>query len=100
GFGITTGGDHVWHVPSFRQDLTREIDLIEEVTRVFGIEKIPSRESARFVASTATDREHDRNMQLRRALAAQGFYEARTLSLVDENAVRGFAHAIRLRNPL
>ena len=99
-FGLTTGGDHVWNVPSFRQDLTREIDLVEEITRVFGIDNIPLRETSRYVESSATDRAHDRDMRLRRQLSAQGFFEARTLSLVDENAVRGFEHAIRLRNPL
>jgi phenylalanyl-tRNA synthetase beta chain len=99
-FGLTTSGDHAWNVPSFRQDLTREIDLVEEITRVFGIENIPPREMARYVESSATDRAHDRDMRLRRLLAAQGFYETRTLSLVDENAVSGFDHAIRVRNPL
>jgi phenylalanyl-tRNA synthetase beta chain len=99
-FGLATSGDHVWNVPSFRQDLTREIDLVEEITRVFGIENIPPRETSRYVESSATDRAHDRDMRLRRLLAAQGFYETRTLSLVDENAVSGFEHAIRLRNPL
>jgi phenylalanyl-tRNA synthetase beta chain len=99
-FGLATSGDHIWNVPSFRQDLTREIDLVEEITRVFGIENIPPRETSRYVESSATDRAHDRDMRLRRSLAAQGFYETRTLSLVDENAVRGFEHAIRLRNSL
>jgi len=99
-FGLTTTGDHVWHVPSFRQDLTREIDLVEEITRVFGIENIPARETSRYVESTATDRAHDRNMQLRRSLAAQGFYEARTLSLVSESAAQYAPGVFRVRNPL
>jgi len=90
-----------WYVPSFRQDLTREIDLIEEITRVFGIENIPSREKSRYVESTATDRAHDRNMRLRNALAARGFYEARTLSLVGGQAAQSAAGDIlRVRNPL
>lgn len=90
-----------WHVPSFRQDLTREIDLIEEITRIFGIENIPAREKSRYVASTATDREHDRNMRLRYALAARGFYEARTLSLVGEQAAQSaVGDVLRVRNPL
>jgi len=82
-FGLEKSGD-AWKVPSFRQDLTREIDLVEEVTRVFGIDNIPGRETARFVGSTPSDHAHDRNMKLRRQLAAQGFHEARTLSLVGE----------------
>lgn len=98
-FGLEKSGD-AWKVPSFRQDLTREIDLVEEVARVFGIDNIPGRETARFVGGTVTDREHDRNMKLRRQLAAQGFYEARTLSLVSEAAARGDNNVQKVRNPL
>ncbi len=90
--------DGGWYVPSFRQDLTREIDLIEEITRVFGIDNIPSREKSRYVVSTATDRAHDRNMRLRHTLAARGFYEARTLSLVGAQAAG--SDVLRVRNPL
>ena len=89
-----------WRIPTFRQDLTREIDLIEEITRVYGIENIPARETSRYVESTRTDREHDRNMRLRRALAAQGFYEARTLSLAPESAAQSAPEVRRVRNPL
>jgi phenylalanyl-tRNA synthetase beta chain len=89
-----------WIVPSFRQDLTREIDLIEEITRVYGIENIPARETSRYVESTAMDRAHDRDMKLRRTLAALGFYEARTLSLTAETAAQYTNGALRVRNPL
>ena len=92
--------DGAWNVPSFRQDLTREIDLVEEVARVFGIDNIPGRQFARFAGSTATDQAHDRNIKLRRQLAAQGFCEARTLSLVREEAAADAAEVQRVRNPL
>ncbi len=103
-FGLTASGDRVWRVPSFRQDLTREIDLVEEVTRVFGIDRIPSRETGRFVASTPTDRSHDRDMKLRRTLVARGFHEARTLTLISEKAAADplfpTPELRRVRNPL
>ena len=95
GFGLVKTGD-AWQVPSFRQDLSREIDLVEEITRVFGIDNIPGRTAARFVASTDSDRMHDRNMEIRRRLASLGFHEARTLSLVGETA----EPVQRVRNPL
>jgi phenylalanyl-tRNA synthetase beta chain len=98
-FGLEKSGD-AWKVPSFRQDLTREIDLVEEVTRVFGIDNIPGRQMGRFVEGTATDRAHDRNMQLRRKLAALGFHEARTLSLVGESVAENAGNTLRVRNPL
>ncbi len=101
GLRATDGG---WQVPSFRQDLAREIDLVEEVTRVFGIENVPSRTVARFASGTAADRAHDLEMNVRRQLAAHGFFEARTLSLISENAnetqLLPREDVRRVRNPL
>ncbi|HET6407290.1 MAG TPA: phenylalanine--tRNA ligase subunit beta, partial [Chthoniobacteraceae bacterium] len=74
--------DGKWAVPSFRPDLTREVDLIEEVARVIGMEGIPSRVQARFSTASASDRAYDRAMELRRALVAQGLHEGRSLTLV------------------
>lgn len=43
GLGITVGEDALdVTVPSFRPDLEREVDLIEEVARLYGLENIPS----------------------------------------------------------
>ncbi len=67
--------------PTWRADLTREIDLIEEVGRVVGYEKVPDTFSVPLVASgrTPTVRVLD---QLRQLLTAAGFDEAMTPSLV------------------
>ncbi|QDS97640.1 phenylalanine--tRNA ligase subunit beta [Adhaeretor mobilis] len=72
--------------PSWRADLTREIDLIEEVARIFGYEQIPEDAGVRMVASQRTqqDRVQDR---IRMTLVAAGFYEAMTLSAVDETTI-------------
>lgn len=106
GFGLVleTGesGSTTWLTPSFRQDLTREIDLVEEIARVIGIEAVPSREQARFAGGSEADRRADQAMRLRRLLAAQGFNEARGLTLISERALAGFPveGALRVRNPL
>ncbi len=71
-----------WRPPSFRPDLTREVDLIEEIARVVGIGTIPGRTQARFAPASASDRAYDRAMVLRRAFVAQGLHEARSLTLV------------------
>jgi phenylalanyl-tRNA synthetase beta chain len=99
GLGKTDAG---WEVPSFRQDLSREVDLIEEVVRVLGLERIPSRMQAQFAPASATDRAYDRAMAVRRALVGQGFAEARTLTLVGEKMpgpvfTRGL---LRVKNPM
>ena len=93
-----------WQAPSFRQDLTREIDLIEEIARVIGIEAVPAREQTRFTDSSPADKRHDQAMRLRRALAAPGlgFHEARSLTLISEKALAAFPveGVLRVRNPL
>ena len=73
-----------WDVPSRRGDLTREVDLIEEIARIVGISYFPPTTRARFVESSEADRRYDRLMTLRRAAAAQGLFEGRSLTLVSE----------------
>jgi len=41
--GLRSIGENRWDIPSFRRDLFREVDLIEEVCRLAGVQKIPSR---------------------------------------------------------
>jgi phenylalanyl-tRNA synthetase beta chain len=100
--GLTQDGNG-WDVPSFRPDLTREVDLIEEIARVVGIEQVPPVTRARFVPSSETDSRYDRLMQLRRAAVGQGIFEARTLTLVSEEMAKSpFAVGglLRVKNPL
>jgi len=68
--------------PTWRADLTREIDLIEEIARIHGYEKIPEDAGVKMVASKRTreDRVLDR---VRDAMVGAGFDEAITLSAVD-----------------
>ena len=70
-------------IPSNRRDLTREIDLIEEVVRIHGYDKIPDDATVPLCASKKRfeDRVSDR---VRETLTAAGFYEAMTVSLVSE----------------
>jgi phenylalanyl-tRNA synthetase beta chain len=82
--GLAKRDDGLWDVPSCRADLQRHIDLVEEITRVFGLDRIPGRDIARFVPSSKVDHAHDRDMALRRALAALGLYECRTIKLISE----------------
>jgi phenylalanyl-tRNA synthetase beta chain len=96
----STGG---WAVPSFRPDLTREIDLIEEIARVVGIHHFPARTQAWFSESSTTDHRHDQLMEWRRRAVGQGLYEARTLTLVSERMSQSpFAtrSILRVKNPL
>ena len=69
--------------PSWRRDLTREIDLIEEVARIHGYEAIP--EDVGVAMAPSARRREDRVLEkIRHVLTAAGFDEALTLSVVDE----------------
>ena len=75
--------------PSWRADLTREIDLVEEVARIHGYDQIPEDAGVKMVASTRTlrDRVHD---QVRGVLVAAGVDEAMTISAVESKWVEVF----------
>jgi phenylalanyl-tRNA synthetase beta chain len=70
-------------VPSFRRDVSLEDDLVEEVARVWGYGEIPSTLPAGTLTLTRRPRHVVAQDAVRRALAAGGFHEAVTLSLLD-----------------
>jgi phenylalanyl-tRNA synthetase beta chain len=68
--------------PSWRAELTRECDLIEEIARIFGYEKIP--EDVAVPMTVSAPRPVDRVLErVRGVLMAAGFDEAMTVSAVD-----------------
>jgi phenylalanyl-tRNA synthetase beta chain len=70
--------------PTYRADLTREIDLIEEIARIYGYERIPEDAPVPLVASTK--RPKDIMMQTVRTVAcASGFDETLTPSLIGKS---------------
>ena len=87
GFGLKktrTGEEETsWHIPSYRSDLQREVDLIEEVVRVFGIERVPPNDRSRFTPESEADRIYDFESALRNRLVAQGLSEIRTSALIS-----------------
>jgi len=89
-----------WKIPSYRRDLQRDVDLIEEVVRAHGVQKISGTNRSRFTLSNAADRSHDLESSLRARLAAQGLSEARTSKLTPRTAIAFGEGAIELRNPL
>lgn len=66
--------------PTWRRDLTREVDLIEEVARIYGYDKIPEDTAVPMVSSTRTD--SDRRLGVvRQACSSFGFFEIMTRSV-------------------
>ncbi len=72
--------------PSWRSDLDREIDLIEEVARIYGYEHIPEDQPVPLAASSLGKRERVERA-LRDAMTGVGFDEALTFSLVADELV-------------
>ena len=76
--------------PSWRRDLTREIDLIEEVARIHGYDKIAEDVSVPMFASART-RQDLVFERVRQVLTASGYDEAMTLSAVEESWSQAFS---------
>jgi phenylalanyl-tRNA synthetase beta chain len=75
--------------PTWRRDLEREIDLVEEVARVHGYDKIPEDVSVPMTASHRSDR--DRVLEIvRGVLTASGFDEALKESIVPDAWTQAF----------
>jgi phenylalanyl-tRNA synthetase beta chain len=103
-FGLRkTGGTDqsaTWKIPSYRRDLQRDVDLIEEVLRGYGIDKIPGRTRGRFMPTSAADRSHNvETLFLRHRLTGSGLSEVRTAKLISRSAMAS-DRAVELRNPL
>ena len=87
--------------PSYRFDIAIEEDLIEEVVRLYGYDKIPSHHPVSHQAMLPTSGTYHRN--LKEALVSLGFYEVVTYSFIDdeiEKSLHGNSSPIQLQNPI
>lgn len=71
-------------VPYFRPDVTREVDLIEEVGRVFDYNNIPKPESSPFVTPEPLTDWEELNNRLRRIAVSLSYKEISTNSLLSK----------------
>ena len=79
--------------PTFRVDLEREADLIEEVCRIHGVEKIPAKMQPATAAVSRFDAQWNARARVRQILAALGFHEAQNQTLGEQGH-------LKLQNPL
>ena len=87
-------------VPTFRGDIEREVDLIEEVGRIHGYEKIEDAQQTRLIYDPRF-REKDPAAGLKDFLAGAGFNEIVTNSLQPVTiAGAGRENYVRLANPI
>lgn len=98
-------GEHIWIVsaPSHRFDIAIEADLIEEISRVYGYNNLPTRTP---VASLSMSKKAETELSLNRVrdhLVGRGYFEAITYSFVDttmQAALDPEQTPIALANPL
>jgi phenylalanyl-tRNA synthetase beta chain len=78
--------------PSFRPDLTREIDLVEEIARLYGYNNIPERGRTQL-PNTPPQEDSKRRLRafLRSRLAGLGFREIYTNSMLRDEIASQFA---------
>lgn len=92
-----------WRVtpPYFRLDVTREVDLIEEVARHYGYDRLPARVRP---APPRVDRDtlREKELAVSSALVGLGYHEIIPSSMVDpgENALYTDLPPVVLQNPL
>ena len=92
--------------PSYRRDLTREIDLVEEVVRVLGYERVAAVMPTAPLLTGVLPERLRWERELKRVLAAAGFFEAVTLSFASTETNRLFpglgvaGPAVELANPI
>src|SRR3989338_6514692 len=78
-----TGKTITASIPSFRSDLMRPVDLIEEVARLYGYGRIPETLPSMIPLEPHVDPILEFENEIRQLLVSLGFYEAINFSLVD-----------------
>ena len=77
-------------IPSYRNDLDREIDLYEEIARVFGYDNIPISKTFNNSYSAVIDDCNNFNNQIKSILCSKGFYEHYSNSLYNDKVLNDF----------
>ena len=93
--------DSTVHVPSWRLDVQREVDLIEELARIYGFDRFPNTLPA-FVGSVKEVPNTAKDERLRTLLLALGYNEAISLTFIGREDAQKFssAPAVELENPI
>ncbi|PXA95446.1 phenylalanine--tRNA ligase subunit beta [Nostoc sp. 3335mG] len=101
--GFTVAGDWTVTVPSWRRDVDGAADLVEEVIRIEGIDKVPTVPLDRLpgVARPTATAEQKLERRVRRNAAARGLSEAVTWSFISQAEAAPFGGgAWTLANPI
>lgn len=94
-------------IPTYRVDVTRDVDVIEDILRIYGYNNIEISDALRANLSyqTPTDRKHKLQTLISEQLSANGFGEIMNNSLTKKSYYEGLesypaSHCVSLVNPL
>ncbi|MGA6986405.1 MAG: phenylalanine--tRNA ligase subunit beta [Terriglobales bacterium] len=103
GFTLLPGGEETYlvHIPSWRLDVEREIDIIEELARLHGYDKFANTLPA-YSGEVRDLPDAHKDARLRSSLLALGYNEAISLTFISKEDAKRFSTApeIDLANPL
>lgn len=96
------------HVPSFRLDITREVDLAEEIARLTGYDQVPVTAPVASIETEPADRHLEMRHEIKKILQGAGFFEVLTYSFVSYEALQKMQWSpedprlqpVRIMNPL
>lgn len=97
-----TNDSCAFSVPSWRVDMKREVDLIEEIERLHGLAKTPATPPRGAIGTNAFDSIYDQIGEVRRILVGLGLNEAQGQTLIAKSEVRNAKdeEIVALANPL
>ncbi len=103
GFTLRAGSEDTYlvHIPSWRLDIEREIDVVEELARLHGYDKFPNTLPA-YSGGVRDLPDARKDARLRSGLLALGYNEAISLTFISKEDARRFSAApeLDLANPL
>ncbi|MGZ6176167.1 MAG: phenylalanine--tRNA ligase subunit beta, partial [Candidatus Binataceae bacterium] len=93
--------DFTMQVPTWRLDVEREIDLIEEVARIYGFDRFPNTLPG-FVGGVIELPDARKDAKLRASLLGLGYNEAVSLSFISHADAQRFSSAtpVEIANPI
>jgi len=100
---VAPNSSTAFQIPTWRVDLKREVDLIEEIARLYGVDNIPGTPPRGAIGANAFDAVHDQIAEARRLLTGLGLTEATGQTLVSDAAAKLAAppdSLVLLANPL
>lgn len=85
--------------PTYRPDLEREIDIIEEIARIYGYEKIPAVDRISITLNEKNDESQFRDL-VRDTATSLGYYEIISNSMLQKDLAELSGNPIELLNPI